>query len=193
MRERLREALSRRQKGPCLVAGEEDQGPPMPAAVLLPIFRKGDGYHVLLTRRTQEVEHHKGQISFPGGARGPEDESLEATALRESWEEVGLEPGDVDVLGELDDMVTITNFEVRPFVGLIPHPYPFQLCAAEVESLIEVPLQFLLDPGNCREETHPGDSSHVHYSFEYDGNVIWGATARILNQFLFVLRVFVLR
>ncbi|MFQ5826179.1 MAG: NUDIX hydrolase, partial [Dehalococcoidia bacterium] len=174
MRERLKEALSRRQKGPCLGAG----GSPVPAAVLLPLFRKGDSYHLLFTRRTQEVEHHKGQISFPGGARHPEDDSLEATALRESWEEIGLESRDVDILGELDDLVTHTNFQVRPFVALIPHPYSFKPSPVEVEEIIEVPLSALLDENNVREEPRPGGGTG--YFFEYDGHVIWGATAHIL-------------
>ena len=185
MMERLKEVLSQRQKGPQrgTAAGA---APPVPAAVLIPLFKREEEYHLLFTRRTQEVEHHKGQISFPGGARHPEDGSLKTTALRESWEEIALHPDVVEVLGELDDLVTGTNFLVTPFVATIPYPYPLQPNPVEVEEIIEVPLAALLDERNLREE--PGPGGEPAYFYDYGGRVIWGATARILKQFLDLFR-----
>ncbi|MFN2230957.1 MAG: NUDIX hydrolase, partial [Anaerolineae bacterium] len=103
------------------------------AAVLIPLlFREGE-WCVLVTQRTQHVEHHKGQISFPGGACDPEDASLEATALREVHEEIGLPSEALEILGALDDLQTITDFAVTPFVGVIRQPAAYRLNPAEVE------------------------------------------------------------
>ena len=155
------------------------------AAVLVVLFEKSGEYHVLFTQRTQIVEYHKGEVSFPGGTCDEEDENLLATALRESLEEIGLQPKDVEILGELDDTVTISDFVVSPFVAVIPHPYEFKLSATEVERLIEVPLSALLDRSNFREEIQFRDGKpHQVCFYSCGGNVIWGATARILKNFL---------
>ncbi|HSR32918.1 MAG TPA: CoA pyrophosphatase, partial [Anaerolineae bacterium] len=122
------------------------------AAVLVPLFCREGEWHVLVTRRTQLVEHHKGQISFPGGACDPEDADLQATALRETFEEIGIPPGAVEILGALDDFMTVTDFVVTPFVGVIPHPFVYQLNELEVEAVIEVPLSFFHDPRHLRVE-----------------------------------------
>ncbi len=99
-----------------------------PAAVLVPLFYDGNEFHILLTRRSENVPHHKGQISFPGGQPHKKDSDLLQTALRESWEEIGLKPEDVQVIGELDDTPTLTSgFIITPFVGIIPYPYSFKL------------------------------------------------------------------
>lgn len=116
-----------------------EPGAMTPAAVLLPIFYKAGEAHILLTMRTDQVSHHKGQISFPGGKSEPNDQSLAETALRESWEEVGLRREDVRLIGQMKPMPTLTRFWVHPFVGLIPYPYAFEVNPGEIATLIEVP------------------------------------------------------
>jgi 8-oxo-dGTP pyrophosphatase MutT (NUDIX family) len=160
------------------------------AAVLIPLFKKGQEYHLLFTRRTERVEHHKGQISFPGGRRDPTDPDLLATALREAEEEMGIRRKDVQILGELDDICTITDFCVAPFVGLIPYPYPFQVNPHEIEEVLEVPLSTLLDKAHFREEIRQKDGQpYPAFFYEYKHHTIWGATARILKQLLELLPV----
>jgi 8-oxo-dGTP pyrophosphatase MutT (NUDIX family) len=157
------------------------------AAVLLPLYERGDETHVLFTRRSELVEHHKGQISFPGGAWDPSDADLRQTAVRETWEEIGVAPEHVEIVGQLDEMITVSNFLVRPFVGRItePGPYPFVHSEVEVVEILEVPLAHLLDRANVVEETRPYQGREVPaYAFRWRGHVIWGATARILKQFL---------
>jgi 8-oxo-dGTP pyrophosphatase MutT (NUDIX family) len=155
-----------------------------PAAVLIPIYKKGGKYHVLLTKRTEELEYHKGQICFPGGSHHDEDGSLQDTALREAYEEVGIRPEDVEILGELDSMGTLTsNFLITPFVGIIPYPYKFTVSQHEIDELIEVSLSALADDSNYWEETRSAEGVTGKASFfKYKDKVIWGATARILKQ-----------
>lgn len=155
------------------------------AAVLVPLFKKGEDCHILFTKRTDQVKYHKGEISFPGGVVDEEDSELERTALREAFEEIGLKGNDVQIVGVLDDIVTITEFIVTPFVGLFSYPYPFKLSPIEIEELIEVPLSLLLDE-NCFSEREivRGDRKEMVYSYQYGNHIIWGATARILKQFL---------
>ena len=155
------------------------------AAVIVPLFNKEGSCHILFTKRTEEVKHHKGQISFPGGAFDEEDGDLRKTALRETFEEIGLEEKHVRIIGTLDDIVTITKFVVTPFVGYFDYPYPFRLSQREIDELIEVPLSFLFDP-ECFSEREPMDdeSREVVYTYQYGKHAIWGATARILKQFL---------
>jgi 8-oxo-dGTP pyrophosphatase MutT (NUDIX family) len=158
------------------------------AAVLIPLLLRDGEWCVLVTQRTQHVEHHKGQISFPGGACDPEDASLEATALREVQEEIGIPPEAVEVLGALDDLQTVTDFSVTPFVGIIPHPFSYRLNSAEVEAVIEVPLTFLRDRDKLRVEPveYKGELRDVLF-WDYGSHVIWGATARILKGFIDLL------
>lgn len=158
---------------------------PYPAAVLVPLFMKGGEYHILFTERTEKVEHHKRQISFPGGAWDPGDDNLLRTALRETAEEIGLNPSDVTVLGELDKLITASNFLVTPFVGIIPYPYPFKLNEEEVAEIIEVPLTYLLDKNCCHKEVR--DDGWIAYYYHYRDKVIWGATGWILTQFLNII------
>lgn len=155
------------------------------AAVLVPLFHKEGACHLLLTKRTDLVKYHKGEISFPGGMVDDGDVSLEKTALREAHEEIGLKEKDVQILGALDDIMTVTQFIVTPFVGLFPYPYPFKTSPVEIAELIEVPLSFLLNRENCqeREITRMGRREIIH-AYQFRGHTIWGATARILKQFL---------
>jgi len=126
------------------------------------------------------VVFHKGQVSFPGGTREPSDSSLLQTALRETEEEIGLEAKDIGVLGELDDMLTfVTNYVISPFVGLIPYPHSLKTNGKEVKGIFSVPLSFLMDEANFKLDS---------YAYEYEGHTIWGATARILRQFIGLLK-----
>ena len=155
------------------------------AAVLVPLFKKGEDCHLLFTKRSEEVKYHKGEISFPGGVADEEDSQLINTALREAFEEIGLKGSDVRIIGLLDDIVTITEFIVTPIVGLFPYPYPFKVSEIEIAELIEVPLSFLLDESCFSEsEIFRGGQKEIVYAYQYEKHIIWGATARILKQFL---------
>ena len=122
--------------------------------MLIPIYENKNGYYIVLTKRTQDVMYHKGQISFPGGAYDKDDGDLTATALREAFEEIGVRTEDVEILGNLDDQSTYTSrFVITPFVGAIPYPYKFKVSRKEVEELIEVPVSALLKPGCFSPET----------------------------------------
>ena len=159
------------------------------AAVLVPLYQHNGDYGVIFTQRSDTVYHHRGQISFPGGGHEVHDASLQHTALRESAEEIGLQPVHVQVLGQLDDLLTTgSNYLVRPFVGTLPYPYPFILDYRETASIIEVPLTWL------RRHNTPSQEHRYHagrlvqsFFFDYNGHVIWGATAKIIKQFLDLL------
>ncbi len=162
----------------------------IPSAVLVPIYLKEGEFFILFTKRTERVRVHKGQISFPGGAYRKSDKTLLNTALRESAEEIGLEPSRVEMLGELDDTATVTSeYLISPFVGLIPWPYKFKLDRREVEEIIEAPISALMDK-NCLEvvtKRMEGRELSFYY-YHYQGRIIWGATAAILKQFLDIFR-----
>jgi len=155
------------------------------AAVLVPLFKKEGSCHLLFTKRSEQVKYHKGEISFPGGMVDEGDKELIGTALREAFEEIGLKETDVQIIGILDDIVTTTEFIVTPIVGLFPYPYPFRISQVEIAELIEVPLSFLLTEENLSEkEIFRGDQKEIIYFYQYGNHTIWGATARILKQFL---------
>jgi len=160
----------------------------MPAAVLILLYPKDGEHCILLNKRTDEVEHHKGEISFPGGAKDPEDRDFLDTALRETYEEMGVKPEDVTILGQLDDVATRSRFGVRVFVGTIPHEYPFKSSAIEIAEVLEVPMSGLLDPANRREEVRWVDGKvSKAYCYAYGEHLIFGATAQIVTQLLELL------
>lgn len=166
-----------------------DDGSPIssdfrPAAVLIALFVREDMLHVVLTKRTDNVRTHQGQVSFPGGSYEASDATLEHTALREAHEEVGIDPAHVRVLGVLEDLPTfVSGFQVRPFVAEIPHPYEFVHDASEVAHVFSPPLAIFADPSRRREEVRERDGREfVMTSYDVDGNVVWGATARMLEQ-----------
>jgi 8-oxo-dGTP pyrophosphatase MutT (NUDIX family) len=156
-------------------------------AVLIPLFRDGTEYRVLFTKRTDTVEVHRGQISFPGGRIDEEDRSLLDTALRETEEEIGLPRQAVAVLGRIDDTRTVSsNYIVHPFVGLIPYPYPFRLNAGEVKKLVEVPFSIFFGEKEDIPVEYEGEV-YRNLAYSYGGEVIWGATARIMRNFVEIL------
>jgi len=155
------------------------------AAVLVPLLPTGDEPHVLFTVRSYEVEHHKGEISFPGGMI-EEGEGPEAAALREAWEEVGIGIGEVEVLGPLSHFITSSGFHIRPFVGLLPHaPYAYNVNPAEVADVLEVPLNHLFDDANATYYRRELNGSEVTVrEYLWGDHVITGATAWMLRIFL---------
>jgi 8-oxo-dGTP pyrophosphatase MutT (NUDIX family) len=153
------------------------------AGVLVPLFVRDGALWVVFTRRTETVEHHRGQISFPGGGEEPDDESLLDTALRETEEEIGVAASDVRYLGRLSPIVTVTDFYVEPYVGAIPQPYAFRPAEAEIAQVIEAPVAALLDPKIFETRAFPGRPDPVLF-YNHGEHVIWGATARILKELL---------
>ncbi|MCH8279171.1 MAG: CoA pyrophosphatase [Chloroflexi bacterium] len=159
-----------------------------PASVLLLLYPKDGEYCILLNKRSEHVEHHKGEISLPGGARDPEDRDSLETALRETEEEMGIQRGDVTVLGQLDEVVTRSRFLVQVFAGTIEYPYQFKPSAIEIAEVLEVPISALRDPANVRVETHLENGTSVtSYAYAYNQHLIYGATAKILQQLLELL------
>lgn len=155
------------------------------AAVLVPLYQKEGQCYLLFTKRSVQVKHHKGEISFPGGMVDEDDRELIHTALREAHEEIGLKEKDVEIIGLLDDIVTVTEFIVTPIVGIFPYPYPFQVNRIEIDELIEAPLSAFLkeDSFSEREIFRMGRAEWI-YAYQYHNHIIWGATARILKQLL---------
>jgi 8-oxo-dGTP pyrophosphatase MutT (NUDIX family) len=160
------------------------------ASVLLPLFVRDGRCWIFFTKRTGTVEYHKGEVSFPGGVVDESDNSLESTAKRETFEEIGIREEDIEIMGQLDDMRTVgSRFIIHPFVGVVPFPYAFTVNEREVESLIEVPLQFFFDASQPRpfpitQEGHTFETP----AFIYKGVVIWGATERVLENFINLIR-----
>lgn len=154
------------------------------AAVLVPLMFYRDEWHILYTRRTDRVESHKGQVSFPGGACDDGETTPEETALREAHEEIGVNPKDVEILGRLSRLITISNYRVSPIVGVIPFPYAFKVASVEVARVFTIPLMWLANRNNYWEFfTRDSERSLIAYH-PYDGELLWGATARMTVNFL---------
>lgn len=178
-----------------MLAGREPQrvdgGGRRAAAVMLLLYERAGREHILFQQRTEQVLHHKGEISLPGGARDPEDGSLLEAALRETEEEIGVARDDIEVFGPLDEIATRgSNFAVAPYVGAITAAgdYPFRMARREVKELLVVPLDALRDDSlvewTVREE---GGDAVAEREFIYGEHRIWGATARIVGQYLDLL------
>ncbi len=183
LRRRLDAALSRRPRVTL------DRSDLVSAAVLVPVTDH-DGPHLVFTKKTSGVPHHKGQFSFPGGVVETSDGSRVETALREAWEEIRLPAEAVEVLGLLDDTPTrATNFVITPVVGIVRDPVEFKPDGREIERVIEVPLATLRDPSILRTELweRDGESHPVLFYQVSAEDLVWGATARILSQFLALL------
>ena len=163
----------------------------LPAAVLVPLYLDGGEWNLLYTRRTDSVDVHRGQVAFPGGRIEPGDQSPAEAALRESEEEIGLRTVDVQVLGQLNPLITVTQFVVTPVIGVIPWPYRLQPNQEEVAKCFGVPIRWLAESANLevhsRQPLVPGLTVQVYYFKPYEGEVIWGVTARITKSLLDLL------
>lgn len=158
-----------------------------PAAVLMPIQERDDDDYLVLTKRAEGLSHHRGQVAFPGGRVDVGDAGELEAALREAQEEIGIHPAHVRVLGRLDQVTAAYNFVVTPFVGVIPSCYDFRLNEAETEAVFAVPIRSLLDPACVYVADHLSSRGEPVYHFYYCDWDIWGATARIIVQFLDVV------
>jgi len=170
---------------------EQLSGSLKPAGVLVPIIERGDELSVLLTQRSAELKHHAGQVSFPGGRMEEHDVDVEAAALRETWEEVGIGAEHISVVGYLQTMPTITGYAVTPIVGLVSANAELEIDQTEVEYTFEVPLAFLLNAENdIRTQWEVNERKVPMIEFHWQGERIWGATAfmiislrkKLLNQ-----------
>jgi len=157
------------------------------AAVLIPIIGGPENPLLLLTRRTETVATHKGQVSFPGGTRDPQDNTLMVTALRETHEELGLTSNQVEIVGAFHDYLAVTSVRVTPFVGFVKGRPALEPNPAEVAQVLEVPFNFFAS--NCpvvEEVRRDGQRREVYY-YDYQGEVIWGLTAAIIKDFVDML------
>jgi len=152
-----------------------------PAGVLIPIIEHKDSLTVLLTRRSSALRYHASQVSFPGGRMEAGDADIRATALRETWEEVGIRPTEVDIAGYLEPTPTITGYAVTPVVGIVPSGVDLRIDPNEVERAYEVPLAYLLDVANERASEREWNGGRLPIvEFHFASERIWGATANIL-------------
>ena len=169
-----------RGHGPAVVDDERRQ-----AAVLAPVLDRADGDHLLFIRRADHLGQHPGQMGFPGGGREPSDADLTATALREADEEVGLCADETEVVGRLDDVRTVSEYTVRPFVGRVPDR-TYVPDGREVAAVVALPVVGLVDRSNYESELrdHPRDGEIRLHFFHVDGHTVWGATGRMVVQLL---------
>jgi 8-oxo-dGTP pyrophosphatase MutT (NUDIX family) len=176
----IRAAVDRHRHAPLPSDGK------LGAAVLIALVPYEHDPHIVFQVRSHQVEHHKGEISLPGGAADPTDRDLIHTALRESHEELGIHPTHVDVVGELSHYVTHTGFHVTPYVGLLDRaPYPYTPSAIEVAEVLDVPLGHLLASDNWSHDEWHRDGVHmIRRAYHWNGHRIWGATAAMLQAFL---------
>jgi 8-oxo-dGTP pyrophosphatase MutT (NUDIX family) len=173
-----------------IIAKRQAAGKITRAAVLIPLLLKENGLSVLLTQRTNHLRDHAGQISFPGGRMDPEDLSPDDTALRESQEEIGLDPKRVEIIGYLPQYLTVSGYSVTPVVGLVQAQEEYVLDEFEVADVFEVPLHFLLDPANHQIRLWQSEQGgRRFYSIPYENRFIWGATAGMLRNLYHLLKV----
>jgi len=180
------EALARLPAG---IAETWFSRPLVPAAVLFPLIERGGELTVLLTQRTDHLDDHPGQISFPGGRSEPGDAGLRHTALREAQEEIGLAAGSVSVVGYLEPLAVVTGFAVAPVVGFVCGDAKFTLDPIEVAEVFEVPLDFFLDDANHRRcERTVQDITMPFSEYHFEDRRIWGATAMMIREFTKLIR-----
>lgn len=161
------------------------------AAVLIPFVRIDHEWHLLFIQRaTHEKDRHSGQVAFAGGKREEDDLDLQATALREAHEEIGIHPKDVTVLGELSHHYSISDFEITPVVATVTWPYQLTLQSSEVAAAFTIPLQWLANPNHyeINQREFNGQLHPVIYFKEYEGHLLWGATARMTVSLIALLQ-----
>lgn len=157
----------------------------IPAAVMIILMNRDNEPSIFLTKRTDMVRTHKGQVSLPGGAWEEGDKDLLDTALRETYEETGIKPDDIDVIGEFDEFISISDFHVSSFVGSIVYPYEYNINKAEIREYIEVPLSLFYNKEYSRIEYYKYNNENIaNYYYDYMNFSIWGLTARILTLFV---------
>jgi 8-oxo-dGTP pyrophosphatase MutT (NUDIX family) len=188
-KEKIKELLSSNNLGDesCI-----DQDIYRMAAVLVPFLIENGEWHLLFTRRTAQVEDHKDQVSFPGGSVDPEDESILQTALREANEEIGLDKNNVEILGSLHEFCTISNYRVKPIIGHIVWPMQITLSPSEVSRVFTVPLEWLTEPSHSTKRPFMdagGEHRDVIFFQPYEDEIIWGITAQIVYELLYVLKL----
>ncbi|MBI9047791.1 MAG: CoA pyrophosphatase [Anaerolineaceae bacterium] len=153
------------------------------AAVLVPLIWHEHDWHILYTKRTETIPHHKGQISFPGGMTEADDKSFAETALRETEEELGVSRNSILVVGSMDEFLAVSGVTIMPFVGIMEWPQKLNLSVAEVSRVILIPVDWLSDPTHHREGEYHGYKDVVFYN-EYEGDLLWGITARLTKTFI---------
>lgn len=196
--EEIKDRLHTQQTSPNALQGTPPKGliqdsELAPAAVLLPLFQDDQKWHLIFIKRTEhDYDDHSGQIAFPGGRMERGDPTLTATALRESEEEIGLRPQDVEILGFSHDIITVTRYQITPLVGLIPWPYPLRPYPLEVERIFSIPLEWLMDSKNhhvrpWKPQGKDMEPYPIIFFNPYRGEVLWGATAKIVLDFINLL------
>jgi 8-oxo-dGTP pyrophosphatase MutT (NUDIX family) len=150
------------------------------AGVVMPIFEKDGEVFLVLTKRSEKVRFHKSEISFPGGMYEESDRDIMDTALRECCEEIGVSPGDVEIIGRIDDVYTVTGFVITPYVGVVPYPYEFCANPDEVAYIISLPYRHLTEQNPVYEAIRLGDKTHHAPALYSNGDRIWGATCKML-------------
>lgn len=188
----IRQCLKKESSITYDIPGSFKQSDCRQAAVLIPFVEINNEWHLLFIRRSEhELDHHSGQVAFAGGKYEPDDDNLQFTALREAQEEIGLSPVDVTVLGQLKEHHSISRFSITPVVAHIPWPYKFKLDHAEVARVFTIPLSWLTDTSNYRiEQRKIADHKPVPVAFfeRYDGEQLWGASARMTLSLLELLK-----
>jgi 8-oxo-dGTP pyrophosphatase MutT (NUDIX family) len=154
------------------------------SAVMILFMEKDESPYVILTLRTDKVSTHKGQVSFPGGGYDSSDKDFLETALRETMEEVGIAPEDIEVLGEFDEYISIMGYHVYVFVGALGKTHEYVVCRDEIDEMLEVPFSLFYNEEytKCEKITHQGKEFDVYF-YDYGKTTIWGMTARILTDF----------
>ncbi|MBL4659656.1 MAG: CoA pyrophosphatase [Alcanivoracaceae bacterium] len=152
-----------------------------PAAVLVPMFWQNDEIHVLLTKRSEKLKHHSGQVSFPGGGFDESDITIRQAAIRETQEEIGITADFIDIVGYLDDVETISGFHVTPFVAILKDGFKVIKNNDEVAEVFSVPLSFFIDERNCQQQSANYKGKNVnYYIYQHEKYTIWGVTAEII-------------
>ena len=153
------------------------------AAVFIPLIWHENQWNILYTKRTETLPHHKGQISFPGGMYEFEDKNMHETALRETEEELGISRDTLQTLGCMDDFEAVSGIHISPYIGILLWPQRLNLSTEEVSHIIIMPVEWLADPAHYEEREYKGFSNVVYYK-PFQGEILWGITARLTIEFL---------